>query len=316
MFMLDSCKELFMLGTGEVVSWYLLILDITVSRKCSSISCVCFLFYWILYHTLLSYGNRVLTIFEVDYIDFLDQCFYNGIWILVMGFYLTWFSNSWLIDAVFNQKTLYNAYKKRTKNIDIDLEEYNKMKEEDPEFYREASSLQYGKVCIVYFCWHNHCVSWWSEINEAVASYSWYFVSLLLCRLQIFLKTKLIEWLRSSKIEMRSVELSVGGGNSVKKRILTLSMIVTSTSTRKLNGHLGNIPWRSRTIWKGELLCPTKVTRNLCSRNQILRLFTFLLLLSFLELISTCRKWFFEGKFYRTIEYSKNSWTFVWEDGQ
>ncbi|KVI02826.1 mRNA splicing factor SYF2 [Cynara cardunculus var. scolymus] len=48
--------------------------------------------------------------------------------------------------AVFNQKTLYDAYKKRTKNIDVDLEEYNKMKEADPEFYREASSLQYGKA--------------------------------------------------------------------------------------------------------------------------------------------------------------------------
>lgn len=47
---------------------------------------------------------------------------------------------------VFNQKTLYNAYKKRTKNVNVDLEEYNKMKEEDPEFYREASSLQYGKA--------------------------------------------------------------------------------------------------------------------------------------------------------------------------
>ncbi|KAB2088090.1 hypothetical protein ERO13_A04G131300v2 [Gossypium hirsutum] len=47
---------------------------------------------------------------------------------------------------VFNQKTLYNAYKKRTKNIDIDLEEYNKLKESDPEFFREASSLQYGKA--------------------------------------------------------------------------------------------------------------------------------------------------------------------------
>lgn len=30
--------------------------------------------------------------------------------------------------------------------MDVDLEEYNKMKEADPEFYREASSLQYGKV--------------------------------------------------------------------------------------------------------------------------------------------------------------------------
>lgn len=47
---------------------------------------------------------------------------------------------------VFNQKTLYNAYKKRTKNIEVDVEEYNKMKEADPEFYREASSLQYGKA--------------------------------------------------------------------------------------------------------------------------------------------------------------------------
>ncbi|XP_057966455.1 uncharacterized protein LOC131156633 [Malania oleifera] len=47
---------------------------------------------------------------------------------------------------VFNQKTLYNAYKKRTKNIEVDLEEYNRMKEADPEFYREASSLQYGKA--------------------------------------------------------------------------------------------------------------------------------------------------------------------------
>ncbi|KAM7479459.1 hypothetical protein LguiA_027672 [Lonicera macranthoides] len=47
---------------------------------------------------------------------------------------------------VFNQKTLYDAYKKRTKNIKVDVEEYNKMKEADPEFYREASSLQYGKA--------------------------------------------------------------------------------------------------------------------------------------------------------------------------
>ncbi|CAA0828683.1 GCIP-interacting family protein [Striga hermonthica] len=47
---------------------------------------------------------------------------------------------------VFNQRTLYNAYKKRTKNINVNLEEYNKMKEADPEFYREASSLQYGKA--------------------------------------------------------------------------------------------------------------------------------------------------------------------------
>uniref|UniRef100_A0A0E0AE90 Pre-mRNA-splicing factor SYF2 n=1 Tax=Oryza glumipatula TaxID=40148 RepID=A0A0E0AE90_9ORYZ len=47
---------------------------------------------------------------------------------------------------VFNQKTLYDAYKKRTKNIEVDMEAYNKAKEADPEFYRDASSLQYGKV--------------------------------------------------------------------------------------------------------------------------------------------------------------------------
>jgi len=47
---------------------------------------------------------------------------------------------------VFNQKTLYDAYKKRTKNVEVDLEEYNRMKEADPEFYRDASSLQYGKT--------------------------------------------------------------------------------------------------------------------------------------------------------------------------
>ncbi|KAK1300470.1 hypothetical protein QJS10_CPB13g00962 [Acorus calamus] len=47
---------------------------------------------------------------------------------------------------VFNQKSLYKAYKKRTKNIEVDLEEYNSMKEKDPEFYRDASSLQYGKA--------------------------------------------------------------------------------------------------------------------------------------------------------------------------
>ncbi|KAF3657122.1 putative pre-mRNA-splicing factor syf2-like [Capsicum annuum] len=35
---------------------------------------------------------------------------------------------------------------KRTKNVGVDVDEYNKMKEADPEFYREASSLQYGKA--------------------------------------------------------------------------------------------------------------------------------------------------------------------------
>ncbi|XP_042003972.1 pre-mRNA-splicing factor SYF2-like [Salvia splendens] len=47
---------------------------------------------------------------------------------------------------VFNQKTLYDAHKKRTKKIEVDLDAYNRLKEEDPEFYRGASSLQYGKT--------------------------------------------------------------------------------------------------------------------------------------------------------------------------
>ena len=47
--------------------------------------------------------------------------------------------------TVFNQKTLYNAYKKRTKNIDIDLEEYNKMKEADPEFYLKLQASNMGR---------------------------------------------------------------------------------------------------------------------------------------------------------------------------
>eukprot|EP00252_Welwitschia_mirabilis_P022636 TRINITY_DN6182_c0_g1_i1.p1 TRINITY_DN6182_c0_g1~~TRINITY_DN6182_c0_g1_i1.p1 ORF type:complete len:321 (+),score=102.18 TRINITY_DN6182_c0_g1_i1:421-1383(+) len=47
---------------------------------------------------------------------------------------------------VFNQKSLYKAYKKRTKNISVNMDEYLKNKESDPEFYRDDSSLQYGKA--------------------------------------------------------------------------------------------------------------------------------------------------------------------------
>lgn len=61
--------------------------------------------------------------------------------------------------SVFNQKTLYDAYKKRTKTIEVDLEEYNRMKEADPEFYREASSLQYGKVVSYFFFFLNPLLS-------------------------------------------------------------------------------------------------------------------------------------------------------------
>lgn len=56
-----------------------------------------------------------------------------------------------LVFTVFNQKTLYDAHKKRTKDIEVDLDAYNRLKEEDPEFYRGASSLQYGKVSVSIF---------------------------------------------------------------------------------------------------------------------------------------------------------------------
>ncbi|GJP53339.1 hypothetical protein CLOM_g12499, partial [Closterium sp. NIES-68] len=47
---------------------------------------------------------------------------------------------------VFNQRALYNAYKKRTDNIPYTEEEYLKAKEKDPDFYRDDASLQYGKA--------------------------------------------------------------------------------------------------------------------------------------------------------------------------
>eukprot|EP00250_Pteridium_aquilinum_P017405 c23615_g1_i1 orf=966-1937(-) len=47
---------------------------------------------------------------------------------------------------VFNQRSLYNAYKKRTKHIPYSMEDYIKAKESDPDFFRDGSSLQYGKA--------------------------------------------------------------------------------------------------------------------------------------------------------------------------
>ncbi|XVE67173.1 hypothetical protein DITRI_Ditri08aG0139400 [Diplodiscus trichospermus] len=64
-----------------------------------------------------------------------------------------------------NQKTLYNACKKWTKNIDVDLEEYSKMKEAAPEFYCEASGLQYGKLWSV---WKNEPKISEDKIDETV----------------------------------------------------------------------------------------------------------------------------------------------------
>ena len=46
---------------------------------------------------------------------------------------------------VFNQKSLYNAYVKRTKNIQTTKEEYEAAKVAQSDFYREHDSLEYGK---------------------------------------------------------------------------------------------------------------------------------------------------------------------------
>eukprot|EP00270_Netrium_digitus_P005579 TRINITY_DN1745_c0_g1_i8.p1 TRINITY_DN1745_c0_g1~~TRINITY_DN1745_c0_g1_i8.p1 ORF type:complete len:300 (+),score=129.02 TRINITY_DN1745_c0_g1_i8:311-1210(+) len=48
---------------------------------------------------------------------------------------------------VFNQKSLYKAYEKRTKAVVVDMADYQAKKEElgAEEFYRDGASLQYGK---------------------------------------------------------------------------------------------------------------------------------------------------------------------------
>ncbi|KAL5199468.1 hypothetical protein ABZP36_020671 [Zizania latifolia] len=73
---------------------------------------------------------------------------------------------------VFNQKTLYDAYKKRTKNMEVDMEAYNRAKEADPEFYRDASSLQYGKVSKVPEVNIDRMVNELKERNEKRKSFS------------------------------------------------------------------------------------------------------------------------------------------------
>eukprot|EP00249_Psilotum_nudum_P015158 c25193_g1_i1 orf=3-941(-) len=47
---------------------------------------------------------------------------------------------------VFNQRSLYNAHKRRTENIPYTMDDYMKAKETDPDFYRDGSSLEYGKA--------------------------------------------------------------------------------------------------------------------------------------------------------------------------
>lgn len=47
---------------------------------------------------------------------------------------------------MFNQKSLYNAYKKRTANVTVDMAQYEAAKEADPEFYRDGDSMVYGQA--------------------------------------------------------------------------------------------------------------------------------------------------------------------------
>lgn len=49
--------------------------------------------------------------------------------------------------ASFTAKTLYEAYDRRTANIPTTLEEYEKMKQTAPEFYRAGDSMLYGVRC-------------------------------------------------------------------------------------------------------------------------------------------------------------------------
>jgi len=48
---------------------------------------------------------------------------------------------------IFNQDSLYNAHKKRLAKMNVDLEGYQKQKEEEGEhFYRDANSLAFGST--------------------------------------------------------------------------------------------------------------------------------------------------------------------------
>ena len=46
----------------------------------------------------------------------------------------------------FNQHTLYKAFQRRADSVPVDMEEYERMKREAPEFYREGSSMLYGQA--------------------------------------------------------------------------------------------------------------------------------------------------------------------------
>ncbi|KAG2496151.1 hypothetical protein HYH03_005753 [Edaphochlamys debaryana] len=47
--------------------------------------------------------------------------------------------------GVFASENLYQAYLKRAENVPYTQEDYEKAKAQDPEFYRDADSMQYGK---------------------------------------------------------------------------------------------------------------------------------------------------------------------------
>lgn len=47
---------------------------------------------------------------------------------------------------VFNQATLYKAFEKRSQKVPYTKEDYEAQKARDPEFYREADSLEYGRA--------------------------------------------------------------------------------------------------------------------------------------------------------------------------
>lgn len=128
------------------------------------------------------------------------------------------------------------------------------MKEADPEFYREASSLQYGKVWFL-FRKSGFSQPIWFTLK---ASNQW-FPALLPCRHLSAQKTRSKRWLRNSRTGRRSARHIAGEGNSMKRRTLTPSMTVTNILTRRSNERLVNIHWRLKTISREELPCLTKV---------------------------------------------------------
>jgi hypothetical protein len=158
--------------------------------------------------------------------------------------------------SVFNQKTLYDAYKKRTKDIEVDMEAYNKAKEADPEFYRDASSLQYGKVLLPS---HriNKSLNGLLETRRQLTD-----VCFALHRCPMSLKKTLTRWSRNSRSGKRSGNRSAGGASLTKTRTLIRSTTGMSTSTRRLSARSASTRSRSRTTSKEVLPCRTKTVHS------------------------------------------------------